>query len=118
MRYIGPLAEETEEGFLIKSKGQEVYYFYERKEPGGESVLVVNIPRTKHNEPRCVAAKEKELSDWKEFKVYEVVDEPADKKKVIGCEWVLVEKERKGQKVVKARLVARGDLEPGRETIL
>ena len=32
-----------------------------------ENIYVVNIPRSRHGEPVCVAAKQKELRDYKNF---------------------------------------------------
>ena len=76
-----------------------------------DQVYVVNIPRSKHREPACVTAKQKELRDYDNFEVFEVVDMP-DNDNIISTEWVLVEKEKMdGTKVVKARLCIRGDQE-------
>ena len=42
---------------------------------------MTNIPRSRHNEPECVAAKTKELKDFQNYDVYEVVDKPENKNK-------------------------------------
>ena len=74
---------------------------------------MTNILRSRHNEPECVAAKTKELKDFQNYDVYEVVDKP-ENKNIIGTEWVLVEKEKPdGSIVTKARLCLRGDQEQG-----
>ena len=39
-----------------------------------ESVFVVNIPKSKHDEPACVEAKQEELRQYKNLNVFEVVD--------------------------------------------
>ena len=39
-----------------------------------ESVFVEYIPRSRHNEPACVDAKQKELRKYKKYDVFEVVD--------------------------------------------
>ena len=102
--------------FLVKQS--KVFFAAEKEqEQEPEVVLVANIPRSRHGEERCVAAKKKELQDFSDFDVYDIVDLPKDVN-VIGTEWVLVEKEgNEGNKVVKARLCARGDLEAGKHMI-
>ena len=62
-------------------------------------------------EPECVAAKNKELLNWKEFGVYRVVEDVGQK--TINTNWVLVRKDSG----VKARLCIRGDQEPDKDSI-
>ena len=78
-----------------------------------EQIFVVNIPRSRHNEPQCIAAKQKELRDYENYGVFDIVDcDKHNQTNIISTEWVLVEKERMdGSKVVKARLCLRGDQE-------
>ena len=64
------------------------------KEKEADIVMVVNIPRSRHGEEKCVEAKARELRDFADFDVYDIVDIPKDAN-VIGTEWVLVEKEIK-----------------------
>ena len=53
-----------------------------------------------------INAKFKELKNWNDHSVYEEVDDHGQK--AISCRWVLTEKSENGEKIVKARLVARG----------
>ena len=107
----------TPQGDTTFNVKQTKVFFAAEKEQEPEVTLVVNIPRSRHGEERCIAAKKKELRDFSDFNVYDIVDLPADTN-TIGTEWVLVEKEdNKGNKVVKARLCARGDLEAGKHMI-
>ena len=92
-------------------------FFTSEKEKEADIVMVVNIPRSRHGEEKCVEAKARELRDFADFDVYDIVDIPKDAN-VIGTEWVLVEKDDSvGNKVIKARLCARGDLESGKHMI-
>ena len=78
---------------------------------------IVTLPRERHYEPESMKAKFKELADFKQFDAYSVVDCPKDKP-LLTTQWVLTEKEMEGPdcketyRVRKARLCARGDLEP------
>ena len=74
-----------------------------------QQVFVVQIPRYLHNEPRCIQAKEKELSSWDEFNVVEEV--PDEGQPTLGTSWMLIEKVIEGNPGVKARLCVRGDQE-------
>ena len=74
-----------------------------------EEVFVVQIPRFLHNEQRCLDAKEKELTSWEEFDVYEEVADTGQE--TLGTNWMLVEKLIDGKLGVKARLCVRGDQE-------
>ena len=65
-------------------------------------VYIVTIPRSRHNEPECVAAKHTELKKLKDFEVYEKV--PFRGQDTVSTKWVLWEK---GDEI-RARLVARG----------
>ena len=128
MRYIGQLEEEQDEGLNITdTSGQQVFvannsytkkiFFAAEKESSTEVAFVVNIPRSRHGEEKCVQAKKKELQDFIDFDVYEIVDE-SEAENIIATDWVLVEKEKpSGEKVVKARLVMRGDQEKGKHQI-
>ena len=107
MRYIGILDEITTEGVNITK---------EQYRP--EVTYVVNIPRSRHGEPKCVAAKLKELNDFSSYDVYEVVDRPPREVKVINTQWVLVEKDKlDGTTVTKARLCIEGNFEENRHLI-
>ena len=58
------------------------------------------------NDPEVLQAKLTELEKWKEYKVYEEVDDQGNE--VVSTRWVL-KKDSKGGKIsTKARLVARG----------
>ena len=100
--------------FLIN---QTKVFFTAEKEQERIITRLVNIPRSRHGEEQCLEAKKKELQDFSDFDVYEIVDIPKDAR-VIGTEWVIVEKENnEGNKVLKARLCARGDLDAGKHII-
>ena len=72
-------------------------------------VYVVQIPRYRHHESVCKEAKERELSSWDEFEVYEVVEDKGQTR--LGTNWVLTEKLVDNKQIVKARLTVRGDQE-------
>ena len=55
---------------------------------------------------KVIEAKEKELKSWKENDVYEEVEDMGQK--AISTRWIVTEKVKGGEKVCKARLVARG----------
>ena len=74
-----------------------------------EETFLVTLPRWRHKEERCIAAKEKELQNWVDFGTYEEVKDEGQK--TLGLNWVLVEKIMDGKVGVKARLTVRGDQE-------
>merc|ERR1712016_553399 len=124
MRFVGELQSQTDEGInVINWQNKKVYVEhgdYSKKvfiaamvDYHEEQIFVVNIPRSRHNEPQCLAAKQKELRDYENYGVFDIVDSDKDNQtNIISTEWVLVEKERMdGSKVVKARLCLRGDQE-------
>ena len=53
-----------------------------------------------------IEAKERELQSWKENGVYEVVEDVGQR--TISTRWIVTEKMKEGNKICKARLVARG----------
>ena len=127
MRYIGVLEEETSEGIHVVNNNEKVFvqygdyvkkvFFTAAANYHEEHIFVMNIPRSRHGEPECIAAKKKELRDFDNYDVYEVVDRP-DNKNIISTEWVLVEKQKPdGSMVTKARLCIRGDQELGKHNI-
>ena len=73
--------------------------------------LVVSIPRYMYNEPKCIAAKEKELKNWDDFGVYIEVEDIGQE--TVNTNWVLVKKDDG----VKARLCIRGDQEKNKENV-
>ena len=73
--------------------------------------LVVTVPRYLYNEPECIAAKEKELENWKQFEVYKEVKDVGQT--LLGTNWILVKKDDG----VKARLCVRGDQEEDKESV-
>ena len=74
-----------------------------------ELTFAVNIPRWRHREPACMAAKMKELDKFDENDVYEEVEDSGQPR--IGTNWVIQEKLIDGALQTKARLTARGDQE-------
>ena len=129
MRYMGMLDSQTEEGINIVDDDNKMVFvkfgayskkifFTAQANYHEENVFVVNIPRSRHGEPACVAAKQKELRDYKNFEVFDVVDSDEATNNIIATEWVLIEKEKHdGTKVTKARLCLRGDMEKSLHTI-
>ena len=76
MRYIGMLDRQTKEGVnIVNDDNQLVFveegayskkiFFTAQVNYHEESVFVVNIPRSRHDEPPCVDAKQKELRYYK-----------------------------------------------------
>ena len=121
MRFIGVLERADPEGIFVSHNGRKVYldygdytkkvFFTAQVNYHEEQVFVINIPRAQHGDPECVAAKKKELQDFENYDVFEVVDKP-DRVNMIATEWVLVRKDKPdGSTVVKARLCLRGDQE-------
>ena len=75
-----------------------------------EEVMVVLVPRAMHKSPAVVQAKLKELKNYKDFQVYEVV--PDEGQIRIRHNWVITQKQDEdGTLIVKARLCGRGDEE-------
>ena len=100
--------EETEE---------QVFFTAENQEQEQEEVYLTVIPRSRHNEPASVAAKEKELLDFDTFDVWDVVPRPKNAN-LIATQWVLVDKENEqGEIKRKARLCMRGDREKNKHLI-
>ena len=55
---------------------------------------------------------QKELRDYENFEVFDVVDNDEATDNIIATEWVLIEKvKHNGTKETKARLCLRGDME-------
>ena len=79
------------------------------------NVFATSVPYHLHYRPDCVDAKQKELQNIKRFGTFKEVDirtlSADQKKRMIPCSWVIVEKGTPGNIKTKARLVARGDKE-------
>ena len=67
-----------------------------------EEVNAVLLPKNRHNDTDCIAAKEAELQKLKDFNAFEEVDDIGQKR--ISTRWIICQK----GDGVKARLVARG----------
>ena len=71
-----------------------------------EEVMVVMVPRSEHFSPLAIAAKEKELELLSEFEVYEEVNydalKPEEKESIVKTTWVIVEKKKGAETIVKA----------------
>ena len=127
MRFVGDLETEEPEGIFITKEGTSKYlgnsdyhtkiFFTAQEQFSPEVAFVVNIPRSRHAEPKCVAAKLKELDDFSNYDVYDIVDRP-EGVNIISTQWVLVEKDRPdGTTVTKARLCIEGNFEENRHLI-
>ena len=108
------IVEESEESDFIPEeelRGQTLFIstrFEEEKTP--VQTLHTLVKREEHNTTASMEAKKKELMDFETFQVYEVVDRPKGTP-LISTAWVLVDKEKDGKMVRKARLCMRGDQE-------
>ena len=60
--------------FIELDQYRKKVFFTSLVEVEEETVYVVTIPRSRHHEPQCVAAKQKELSDYSNYDVYDIVD--------------------------------------------
>lgn len=88
----------------------------EERDPGTVDIQVllpVQIPKFRHSEKECVAAKEIELEKFRKYNAFEVVKkDQAARHKVLPMHWVLTEKvTEEGQIKTKARLTVMGNLE-------
>ena len=89
----------------------QIFFTTETDASKPDEVYLTVIPRSKHNEPDSLRAKETEHGHFETFDVYEEVEKPKDGN-VISTQWVIVEKETEDGKVVKkARCCMRGDKE-------
>ena len=81
------------------------------------NVWLVQIPIKDHGQDRVLRAKQKELETLKQFETFTEVDERSlttrQKEKILPATWSVVLKDVNDDESVKARLCARGDLEPG-----
>ena len=71
-----------------------------------ENITEIFISSSNENNVKVVTAKKLELVNWKDFNVYEEVEDKGQS--AISVRWVCTEKEKEGEKKMKARLVARG----------
>ena len=74
-----------------------------------KTVYITSIPRYRHQEEGCKAAKEKELDLWDRYQVYEEVKDEGQTK--LGTNWILTDKVVNGVGTIKGRLTVRGDQE-------
>ena len=74
-----------------------------RNDQDEEEVLMAEIKENEDNERLCRAAKEKELNNFDEYKVFQEVE--LKEQKVLGSRFVLTQKE---DGTIKARLVTKG----------
>ena len=105
MRYIGKLCSQTEEGFNVinyddqfvfvekRAYNKKIFFTAQVNHQKG-STFVKNIPRARHNEPVCVKAKRREITNYKKYDVVEIVDIEEATNNIISTDWILVEKEK------------------------
>ena len=74
---------------------------------GAEMESVVYLSAAENKSQEVIDAKEKELENMKRNNVYELVPYDA-KKRVVSARWIMTEKIKNDERIVKARLVARG----------
>ena len=122
MRYVGRLHSQTKEGIYVVNDDDQIIFvekgaynkkifFTAQANYHEESVFVVNIPKSRYDEPACVEAKQKELRDYKNLDVFDVVDIDEATNDIIATKWILIEKEKQdGTKVIKARLCLMGNM--------
>ena len=68
---------------------------------------VVFVPRKDHHLPEVIAAKQKELQHFKDYKVYRSIPDSGQPR--ISSGWVITRKEIDGKPGIKARLVCHGN---------
>ena len=78
----------------------------EWREIADTEVLVVMLTRDEELSQEVVDAKEKEVVNLIENDVFQEVKDVGQPR--VSCKWVIVSKMKDGEKIVKARLVARG----------
>ena len=129
MRFVGEFEREEEDGVVVNNHNQEVFlskdaytqkiFFTSENNYEPEPCFVVTIPKSQHHTLECRQAKEKELSDFETFDVYEEVDAAqVESDNIIGTQWVLVRKEMPdGSTKVKGRLCMMGNLEKNKSKI-
>ena len=123
MRHSGMLDSQTKKGINIVN-GDNRWVFvkygaYSKKifctaqdNYHKERVYVANIPRPRQEELACVATKQNEPRNYKNFRVYDEVNSDDAINNIIATEWVPIEKEKHDEaKETKARLCLRGDME-------
>ena len=102
---------------IPEASDSQVFFTSEPEAAEPEEVFVVTLPRSRHNEPDSVRAKETELENFGVFDVYEEVKRPQGGN-LIDTNWVIVEKELPDGTIVrKARLTMRGDKEKNKHLI-
>ena len=112
-----PVEDIPEENQENHSGESQIFFTTETEASEPDEVYLTIIPRSRHNEPDSISAKEKELEHFETFDVYEEVEKPKEGN-VISTQWVIVEKETEDGKVVrKARCCMRGDKEKDKHLI-
>ena len=109
-RRLSDSGDEDFDGFSSDEIQKATETWEQKKE---NQVYMVTIPRSRHGDEDCVAAKEVELEKLRSFDVFEEV--PFADQQCLSTRWVLW---MKGQEV-RARLVARGfeeDLRAGTDS--
>lgn len=71
-----------------------------------ENINEIYISSSKENEVSVIKAKKLELDNWKNFNVYEEVEDKGQS--ALSVRWVCTQKPIEGEEKIKARLVARG----------
>ena len=103
MRYIGKLCSQTEEGFSVINYDDQ-FVFVEKRAYNKKvlftaqvnyqkgSTFVKTIPKARHNEPVCVEAIRREITNYEKYDVVEAVNIEEATNNIIPTEWTLVEK--------------------------
>ena len=68
---------------------------YKEKEEENTKIYHLMVPRNEHANQESFVAKMKELKNFEDYDVYEVVEKPKEDK-VINTQWVIVDKEVPG----------------------
>ena len=68
---------------------------------------VIFVPREHHHMPEVIAAKQKELNHFIDYKVYKTV--PDEGQSRISSGWIITRKQIDGKPGIKARLVCHGN---------
>ena len=92
---------------MPKTLSDSIHNYLVEEDP--DDVYVVHIDRKHWHKPEVQEAMKKELSNFSNFDVYDLVEDKGQH--FITSGWVIVEKEKEGSRIIKARCVIHGNQE-------
>ena len=95
---------------MPRTLADSVHNYMVEDDPEPLDSYVVHVPRDQWHTPEVQEAMQKELKNFAEFQVYDLVKEEGQP--YITCGWVIVRKEKEGVEIVKARQILHGNQEP------